>query len=260
MTFKKFIKKIAIATTLTVSSLNAYAGIVNVWGEMKNGNNTHINTFYDNLSGHSSTSISGQLNTNDLSGVDLLWATQPGDAYTIDELDSMATYLSGGGRIAFMGEHGSFTPDQNIRINEALSYLGAGMEIENSILDGGYRDATTAGGQILDHSLTAGVDTYNYAAFAPLVNLSGNAEALMLGADLSSVMMAFENIGAGSIFLITDQNVWDNVNNSSNDNAQMFENLLVAQTAPPVPSVSEPTTIAILSLSLIGLLSRRKKV
>ena len=249
------INKIIVTSVLALSSMSASAGLINVWGEMQQGNNHHINSFYDGLTGHSSVLLSGTLDSNDLSNVDLLWATQPADGYSAAELGTMSSYLAGGGRIAFMGEHGEFTPNQNNNINSALSFLGAGMEVQNTILDGGFRDATKVGGQILNHSLTAGVDTYNYAAFAPLVNLSGNAQALMHGADLTSVMMAYENIGAGSIFLITDQNVWDNVNDAGNDNARMFENLLTAATSP----VPEPSTLAIFALSLLGLSARRLK-
>ncbi len=252
--------KTVICSAALIISTNASAGLVNVWGETRDFDLNIINNFYNGLSGHSSVRIGGTLDANDLTGVDLLWATQPADAYTGAELNSMASYLSTGGRIAFMGEHGSYTPAENDRINTALTFLGAEMQIQNSIVDGGFHMATRVNGQILNHSLTAGVNRYEYAAFAPLVSLSGDAQALMLGSDLSSVMMAFDNVGAGSVFLITDQNVWDRVaNTGNNDNAIMFENLLSASTVPT--PVAAPGALALLGLGLVGLgLTRRKSV
>jgi hypothetical protein len=120
--------------------------------------------------------------------------------------------------------------------------LGGNISINNLIVDSGFRNATRLNGQILDNSLTQGVNTYNYAAFAPL-NISGSAIALMKGQDNpSDVMMAYQNIGAGSIFAITDQNVWDNARLASNDNDILFTNLLGASTGAPT-SVPEPFTI-----------------
>jgi len=257
MNFKKTIKQGVAVATITLCSLNASAGMINVWGEIIGGNNSHINSFYDELSPHTSVNINGSLDSNNLNGVDLLWVTSPADDYTLAELHTMADYLTTGGRIAFMGEHGDWSPAQNLRINTALTFLGSSMEILNRMLDATFHDATKVNGQILDHALTAGVNTFNYAAFAPVINLSGNSESLMLGLDHNSVMMAFENVGAGSIFLIADQNIWDNVDQSSNDNARMFENLVTANTGGPVASVPEPSSLAILAVGLIGLRIRR---
>ncbi|UUZ50807.1 hypothetical protein LP420_14775 [Massilia sp. B-10] len=111
----------------------------------------------------------------------------------------MQSFLAAGGRIAFMGEHGSYSPAENTRINGALSALGSTISINNEVLDGGFRNASVGDGQILAHSLTSGVNNYQYAAFAPLT-VSGSAVALMLGEETylgnASVMMAYQNIGA----------------------------------------------------------------
>jgi len=95
--------------------------------------------------------------------------------------------------------------------------------------------------------------------------LGGTAEALMVGTDHSQIMMAYQAVGAGSIFLITDQNVWDNVYRSDNDNKVMFENLLSATvpgvTPPVVPGVPEPETYAMLlaGLGVLGFVARRRR-
>ena len=257
-------KKITLlaALALSLSCGTASAGVVKVWGEEldKFSQNT-INNFYNGLSGHSSSIATGSLDTVSLTGVNLLWATQPADDYSVAELNSMSNFLTQGGRIAFLGEHGTFAPAQNQRINSALSFLGSSISIDNLLLDSYFRSASIADGQILAHDLTAGVSTYEYAAFAPLT-ISGSAQALMYGEDSynggNSIMMAYQNIGPGSIFLITDQNVWDNAPLWSDfDNERMFENLLSGKTGAPPVSVPEPTPILLFGLSLLALAARR---
>jgi hypothetical protein len=257
-------KKLLLASVLSgLVAASAYAGSVTVWGEaLPDFNQSYISSFYTSI-GHTAVLATGQLDTVNLAGVNLLWATQPADAYTVGELSAMQTFLNGGGRIAFVGEHGTFAPQENNRINAAVSFLGGHIAIQNLSPDAGFRTASVADGQILASPLTAGVNTYQYACFAPLV-LSGGAHALMRGEDNpAQIMMAYEVIGNGSIFLITDQNVWDNepTNWDGFDNATMFANLLTA-TVPGLPpiggAVPEPSAYGMIgTCALVGLALRR---
>jgi len=249
---------VALFLLLCVSQASA-ASDVKVWGARFDLN--IIDNFYDNLVGHNSDVISDITLPNALAGTKLLWSVQPANTYTASELTAMSAFLSGGGRIAFMGEHGFYAPAEDNRITAAIASLGGHISINLDAPDGGFHDATRVNGQILTHSLTTGVDTYNYACFASL-NISGAAQALMVGTDHSQIMMAYENVGAGSIFLITDQNVWDNVSQvGSNDNHRMFENLLEGNTNNN-NAVPEPATVVLLGLGLglVGFTVKRKRM
>lgn len=237
----------------------AKADVVNVWSVgIGVSLSTPVNDFYNSLPGHSSTIIGGTLDSNNLAGVDLLWVIQP-PTLSGAEISTLSAFLSAGGRIAFMGEHGNgLAVAENDNITAAVAALGGHMTIlNNNAQDSGFHIATRDNGQILDHTLTAGVNSYEYAAFAPLIIVSPPAQTLMLGTDLTSVMMAYENIGAGSIFMITDQNV---LNFSGDvDNDVMFANLLEAATGAepgalvPVPVMSNWAIVAL--IMLLGLMA-----
>jgi hypothetical protein len=261
MSLRSNMLRLGVAALALATAGAANAGTVRVFGERYNLN--VINNFYNSYGGHTSQIIS-TLDAGSLAGVNLLWAVQPADAYTGSELSAMANFLAGGGRIAFMGEHGFFAPSENNRINSALSSLGATIQIQNLAPDAGFRSASVADGQIHPHALTTGVSTYQYACFAPLI-VSGTAQVLMTGEDdPNQVMMAYQNIGAGSIFLITDQNVWDGSGSlwGAYDNETMFDNLVVAKTgAPPPPGVPESSTWAMMiaGFGAVGFAMRRRR-
>lgn len=230
-----------------------------------------INNLYNGLP-DTTSSIIGALTPGNLTGVGLLWAIQPNSPYSGSEVGAMAGFLGAGGRIAFMGEHGGIALSQNNNINTALGSLGSTMSIiPGVIVDGGSRTASVGDGQILADPLTVGVDQYEYAAFDPL-DLGANGIPLMLGEDdITDVMMGFENVGPGSIFMITDQNVLNFSPADSFDNEVMFANLLTADTgAPPPPGddvppvftgIPEPATLTLFGAGILGLgwVRRRRK-
>lgn len=172
----------------------------------------------------------GQRNSaHALDGTELLWSVLPAAHLSASEIDGMGIFLASGGCVAFVGEQGRHRYRENNRINVAIAALGGSMRIVNRLLDPGFRIAT-ADGPIRSHPLTNGINIFRYAAFAPI--LPGNTSVIMTGeqpANPSAVFMAAESVGGGRIFLVIDQNVWDEVRDfKNNDNGKLFLNLITA--------------------------------
>lgn len=129
-----------------------------------------INTYYNSLSGVSSSLHSGTVTAAQLTGVDLLVSVLPDDNFTASEIAVMTGFLYGGGDIFFLGENSNFT-SENARINNALTGLGSSLQIVNDIFDSGFHTAT--GSQIASDPYTAGVSTFTYAAPSQVPLVSG---------------------------------------------------------------------------------------
>lgn len=120
------------------------------------------NNFYNGLGGVTSSILGGPVTAADLVGVDLFFGILPTAAYSASEIAALSGFLSGGGTVMFIGENSAF-PNENGRINAALSALGSSLSILASpLFDTGYHTAT--GSQIAVNPLTAGVTTFTYAA------------------------------------------------------------------------------------------------
>jgi hypothetical protein len=131
---------------------------------------TDVNSYYNSLTGVSSTLITGMVTDALLSGVDLFVASLPDDAFTSSEISAFSNFLLGGGTLFFLGENSFFT-DQNAYINQALSALGSNLQIQNDAFDLGFHTAT--GSQIATDPFTAGVTTFTYAAPSQVPLVSG---------------------------------------------------------------------------------------
>jgi hypothetical protein len=121
----------------------------------------YINSYYNSLSGVSSSIFSGTVTSTHLSSVDLFVSILPLDDFTTSEISVMSSFLAGGGDIFFLGENDSFYYE-NTYINNALSSLGSSMSIVNNWFDAGFHTAT--GTQIASDPYTTGVSTFTYGA------------------------------------------------------------------------------------------------
>jgi len=150
----------------------------------------NIDNFYNSLVGVSSSIVTSGTTITDasLAGSDLFISILPEDNYTAGEISAMSSFLGGGGSIFFMGENGGFDT-YNSSINDALLGLGSSMSILlNSTFDGGFQLAT--GSQIAVDALTAGVNSFSYAA--PNEVMVNGGTALIFGTQ-SQPFISYES-------------------------------------------------------------------
>lgn len=120
-----------------------------------------ISTFYNTISGVSSTLVSGTISSETLLGVDLFVSLLPDDPFSTSEVTVLRDFLSTGGSIFFLGENSySLFTDSNDIINSVLTDLGSGMAIVPDAFDS-YAEAL--GSQIAADPFTTGVGSFHYS-------------------------------------------------------------------------------------------------
>jgi hypothetical protein len=192
-----------------------------------------IGGFYSGLyggPGSTAAYISGELTADKLVGGRLLWVI-PAHNFTPSEISVMASFLNSGGRIGFLGGWYGFFTARDDSINAAIASLGGHISINTNYVDNGYPHYVyRSNDQILSDPLTNTVNLFVYGIFSPL-SLSGSAKALVLGQDGSSVLLAYEIIGAGTVFVMSSQSAWDlDYAAAGTDNRALFINMLYADT------------------------------
>jgi hypothetical protein len=153
---------------------NVLGGGTSVLIENGYSSNQHtlLNNFYNSLGGVNSAILGAPISGAALSGVNLFVTMLPSASYDAGEIAALSTFLSGGGTVMFVGENSNF-PNENARINAALGSLGSGMSLNNTLFEPGFQIAT--GAQIAAHALTAGINSFTYAAPSEVTVNGGTA-------------------------------------------------------------------------------------
>ncbi len=125
-----------------------------------------VNSFYNNISGVTSTVITGELSSEDLVDIDLFIAPLPGDEFLVSEIGILDAFLSNGGTLFFLGDNDGFSW-YNGYINNALNSLGSEMQIQNGHFGSGFQ--TASGSQIINDPLTQGVSSIEFAATSRVI-------------------------------------------------------------------------------------------
>ena len=105
----------------------------------------------------------------------IMWL--PTVSFTPAEINALKSFASQGGRIVYVGEHGSFYSQAGFSVeNSLLSNLGSGISVTPDFIDCGRQVASAT--QIRTHQITNGLTTLDYACASKLT-LSGGAIGLL---------------------------------------------------------------------------------
>jgi hypothetical protein len=142
--------------------------------------------------------ISAPVTSSDLAGARLLISAIPLSAYTPTEISLMSSFLGAGNIVFFMGDNSAFTEGAagNGFINSALSSLGSGLRIVNADDDNGFHTGT--GSQIAANPLTAGVNSFVYAAVS---EVSAGTPLFFTTSSAPFVMVDVPEPSAGALLL-----------------------------------------------------------
>lgn len=209
-----------------------------------------LNTYYNGLAGVTSSLLNSStpLTSSLFSGIDLFVAAPPQNPYSAAELSEIGSFINGGGTAFLMGENNGF-PTSNNAVNAVASAIGSSLSITPAALSpaSGCGIGTSTGATLVGSTM-AGVGAFTWGC-GSIVN-GGVAE--LLRDDLSTVMMASEAIGAGTLIVMAD----GNISVTTTGNQQFFSNLLSLSST----EVSEPGMLAVFGLGLAGIgYARRRK-
>jgi hypothetical protein len=141
---------------------------------------------YNALPGVTATQTSTQ--TDDLSGIDVLFSFLPQSAYSVGQISAMQALLSSGGTVFFLADSSGYAAGGVAQpiISNTVALLGGSMTVS-----GNDQSLFPVTGVIFSDPLTAGVTTFRYGFTGSVSNgtpLFGRADG--------TPIVAYETIGA----------------------------------------------------------------
>jgi hypothetical protein len=207
-------------------------------------------TYYQNtFAGQTTGVLNHNFTAATLSGASLV-ISNGATSFSQTELAALTSYVNGGGRL-LLGTEGSIYSTSINTANLAYAALGSSIRNDLNAYDAGNHTTTN----IVSSLFAAGVQTISYAYAS---GLSGGT-ALVFGAS-GETLVAYQQIGAGYVFGLTDSNLTDQYVTKPNDNAQLFRDIetggLPGQT--PLPAAFPLFATGAGFLGLIGWRKKRK--
>jgi hypothetical protein len=142
---------------------------------------------YNTRPGVTASLLGGPIGAGSLLGFNLFVVLLPENAFGVDAIGEISTFLTGGGTLFVLGDNSAFT-EGNGNINAVLTALGSGMQIVPDSIDGG--GFFTA--NIVANSLTVGAAGLSFGATS---RVSGGTALLLTQTD-SQIFAAVEGAAA----------------------------------------------------------------
>ena len=247
--FLKFsrVSALAAAVTLTVGSAAQASVVLIQQGSVADANT--LNSFYNGLSGVSSSILSSgaALDAATLSSVDLFTGIMPTDSYSSREITAVSNFVGSGGTAFFLTENAGFTTAINT-VNAMLTGMGSSMSVVGDFEDPGCSLVTASGAQLAGQT-TSGVSSFSWGCGS---HVDGGTVA-MYAVNLTEVIISSEAFGSGVVVISGDGKL---TNIFGAGNKQFFENLLSLKTQVAVP---EPAAILVLAFDVMGLAAARRR-
>jgi hypothetical protein len=148
-----------------------------------------LSVFYGDIEGVSVTHNTGDITTESLLGVDLLFSGSPYNAFNAAEVSALSFFLDQGGTFFLYGDAGSSSAVRGY-INDLLADLGSSMTIDCCAERANINIAS--GAQIVNDPLTQGVSRFYYNYAMPLA--VNNGTGLIYNSE-NRAIVAYESIG-----------------------------------------------------------------
>jgi len=146
---------------------------------------------------------------------------QPSKSFDQAEVESMEKILESGGRIFFIGEHNSFSPNENKNISNLIKLLGGSIVVKGGSYNDNVHDRIP-NKNLYNSLLNAGVNKFLTALYAELEIDPKISQAVVIS-DSGRIVVADQALKKGRITLIADQNWTDsNFLENSNSDAKVF--------------------------------------
>lgn len=142
----------------------------------------------------------------DMEGIGLLILFFPYRSCSDEDIALMREFLQGGGRIVMMGEHGRFSPTENMILTETAEKLGGNFQISTQAVGRGHT-ITVDSAEMPKTSLTENLTYGLYTNYVAPISYAGSVQPVLYYENF--VWAVDQAVEMGRIFAISDINCFD---------------------------------------------------